>query len=163
VLGDSESGMYVRTAIAAAIEGALVPAADLITPNIWELAFLAGAYVGDVASAVRAARDLCPTALVTSPPSTRGIGALYCDQDESWIVETPLAPAAAKGAGDLFTALFVAHRLGGLAPPAALEAAASATYDVILRTKGEEDLAVIESQDELVHPNTRPKARRLTE
>lgn len=161
VLGDSDSGAYVPAAVAAKIVGALVPAADLITPNIWELSRLTGTHVDNIAHAVRATRQLCRAALVTSAPSPHGIGALYCDQDGAWIVETPLAPGAAKGAGDLFTALFLAHRLSGRTPVSALEAAAGATYDVILRTHGEGDLAVIESQDKLGDPDMRPEARRL--
>jgi pyridoxine kinase len=161
VLGDTESGQYVRGDIADAISQALVPAADLITPNIWELGRLTGVPVHNAASAVRVARSLCRAAVVTSIPSPHGIGALYCDAHDAWVVETPRAPGAAKGAGDLFTALFLAHRLGGRAAPEALERAAGATYDVIARDA--DDLAVIESQDNLGDPDTQPKAKRLSE
>ena len=76
-------------------------------------------------------------------------------------METPRAPAAPKGTGDLFTALFVAQRLLGKSTAVALEAAAGATYDVILRSlaEGGDHLALIEAQDKLAEPDTWPTAQ----
>jgi pyridoxine kinase len=161
VLGDRESGLYVSDEIAAALIAKLVPAADLITPNVWELETITGLPADTLHNARRAALSLGCAVLVTSAPAENGIGTLYCSAKSSWLVETPRAPAAPKGTGDLFTALFVAHRLTGKSTAVALEAAAGATYDVILRslTEGSDGLALVEAQDKLTDPDTWPTAQ----
>ncbi len=107
-----------------------------------------------------AARSLGKPVLVTSAPSQTGAAAAYVAGQTAWLVETPRAPNAPKGTGDLFTALFLAQRLNGRSIAIALEAAAGATYDVIIRSLliGDGNLAVIEAQDKLVEPDTWPTA-----
>jgi pyridoxine kinase len=164
VIGDAESSQYVSDAVADGVKR-LAAAADLITPNAWELARLTAMATGDVPHALRAARQFGKAALVTSVTTTEGIGALFSTPSTAWLVETPRIPIAAKGAGDLFTALFLAHRLNGRSVAVALEASAGATYDVIVRSlaSGDGDLAVIESQDKLVDPDTWPTAQPLSD
>jgi pyridoxine kinase len=166
VMGDFESSRYVSKEIADAITRTLLPSADMITPNAWELGQLTEMPVGDITQTLRAARVLGRPALVTSAPApTGGVGALFATLRSAWLVETPRAPVNAKGAGDLFTALFIAHRLNGRSSAVALEAAAGATYDVILRTNanGSDDLAIVESQDKLIDPDTWPTAQPLAD
>jgi pyridoxine kinase len=164
VMGDFDSGRYVSPDTAEAIAKHLIPVADLIVPNAWELAQLAGMATTNAGETLRAARVMGRPALVTSVPAGEGrVGAMFATLRSAWLVETPRAPAAAKGAGDLFTALFIAHRLNGRSSAVALEAAAGATYDVVLRTiaTGTDDLAIVESQDKLVDPDTWPTAQPL--
>ena len=110
-----------------------------------------------------AARRLGKPALVTSAPSAAGIGALYAAPTGDWFVETPLLPLAAKGAGDLFTALFLARRLLGSAPAPALEAAAGSVYDVLVQqlALGAADLPLPAAQELLADPMTWPTAKPL--
>lgn len=164
VMGDSDSGRYVSPETAEAIGRVMVPVADLILPNAWELGQLAGMATTSVNETLRAARVMGRPALVTSVPAPEGkVGAMFATLRSAWLVETPRAPGAAKGAGDLFAALFIAHRLNGRSSAVALEAAAGATYDVVLRTiaTGSDDLAIVESQDKLVDPDTWPTAQPL--
>ncbi len=163
VMGDEASGPYVAPGVAAAIAELLVPEADLITPNLWELEALAGAPCRDLPAALAAAHALGRAVLVTSAPSETGVGVLYRDGGEAWLAETPRSAGAPKGAGDLIAALFLAHRLNGRSAPESLEAAAGATYDVIVRSHaaGRGDLDVVAAQALLGDPQTRPNARAL--
>jgi pyridoxine kinase len=162
VLGDT-GGFYVSDEIAHAMTQKLVPAADLITPNAWELETIAGKPVTNLRDMRAAAQSLGKPVLVTSAPSQTGAAAAYVSGQTAWLVETPRAPSAPKGTGDLFTALFVAQRLNGRSIAIALEAAAGATYDVIIRSllSADGNLAVIEAQDKLAEPDTWPTAQLL--
>jgi pyridoxine kinase len=160
VLGDN-GGFYVSDEIAHAVMHKLVPVADLITPNVWELETIAGQPVTNLREMRNAARALGKPALVTSAPSQTGAAAAYVSGPTAWLVETPRVPNAPKGTGDLFTALFLAQRLNGRSIAIALEAAAGATYDVIIRSLlgADGNLAVIEAQDKLAEPDTWPTAQ----
>ncbi|WP_417469420.1 bifunctional hydroxymethylpyrimidine kinase/phosphomethylpyrimidine kinase [Maricaulis sp.] len=133
VLGDAPDGLYVAPPIALAIRDQLLPRADLVTPNAFELGYLTGRPLTDLGSMLRAARALeCP-ALVTSLPRRGRIGVMYCDGDEAWMVTHERCPHAPKGTGDVLTAEFAAARLGGLAPKPALERAVAATVSLVMR------------------------------
>jgi pyridoxine kinase len=88
---------------------------------------------------------------------------LYVAPTGAWLVETPRLPHLAKGAGDLFAALFTARRAGGQSLVVALEAAVGAVHDVIVRSMltGADGLAIIEAQDKLEFPDTWPTARQF--
>src|SRR5688572_14835095 len=66
VLGDAPKGLYVKYEVAEAVEKRLVPLADWITPNLWELGFLADRQIETAAQARDAVRALGRPALVTS-------------------------------------------------------------------------------------------------
>lgn len=161
VMGDA-GAPFVKPEIVAAIRGKLAPAADVLTPNLFELGMLTGAACESLAAAHTAARGLGKPVLVTSAPSaTTSIATLYAAPTGSWLVEAPRLPDAPKGAGDLFTALYVGRRALGQSVVVALEAAAGAVHDVIARSllEGGTHLAVVAAQDKLEHPDTWPTAR----
>ncbi|MEW5965372.1 MAG: bifunctional hydroxymethylpyrimidine kinase/phosphomethylpyrimidine kinase, partial [Pseudomonadota bacterium] len=58
ILGDDPGGLYIAADAAAAIRDSLLPEADIATPNRFELAWLSGQAVCDVAAAIPAARPL---------------------------------------------------------------------------------------------------------
>src|SRR6185503_1288909 len=68
ILGDTPKGLYVKPEVARAVADKLVPLADWITPNVWELAFLTRREITDLDGAVAAARELGKPALITSAP-----------------------------------------------------------------------------------------------
>src|SRR4051794_35413652 len=72
ILGDAPGGLYVRPEVAEAVAARLVPLADWITPNLWELGHLTGGEIADGPAAVAAARRLGKPALITSAPA--GVG-----------------------------------------------------------------------------------------
>src|SRR5271166_4139013 len=70
IAGDEPGGLYVSEVAAEAVRSELVPLADILTPNRFELGWLAGRAITDMSSAVAAARKFAPSAvLVTSAPA----------------------------------------------------------------------------------------------
>ena len=125
IMGDAGSGLYVSDPVAEALTGELVPLADLIAPNAWELERLSGQEVSDPTSALAAARSMGRPTLVSSVAAGGDIGVVYAATGEAWLATHERLPADPKGAGDLLTALFVGHRLAGATPRAALHASVS--------------------------------------
>src|SRR5690606_24529609 len=117
VRGNAKSGCFVNPAIPVLLRERVVPAADIITPNQFELGFLTGREprtLDEVLEAADAAREMGPsTVLVTSveqadrPEDT--IEMLAVTPEGAWIVRTPLLPMKANGSGDVTAALFTAH------------------------------------------------------
>jgi pyridoxine kinase len=161
VMGDA-GAPFVKPDIIAAVRDRLVPAADMLTPNLFELELLTGAKCASLKEAHAAARRFDKPVLVTSAPSeSGGVATLYVAPTGSWVAETARLPDAPKGAGDLFTALYVARRTLGQSVVVALEAAAGAVHDVIARSllDGGGHLAIVAAQEKLEHPDTWPTAR----
>lgn len=134
ILGD-HGKLYVPDPVASAIRDALIPRADLVTPNAWELGWLTGMPVTDVQSALTAARSLKRPVLVSSVPEGDEIGILHADAHSACFVSHPVLEGVPKGTGDLLTAEFLASRLLGAAPKDALEAAARRVWDTLLKAR----------------------------
>lgn len=64
VLGDDPKGLYIAVDVAGAIKDLLVPMAHTVSPNRFELEWLSGRPVTDLASAVAAAQILGPEKFV---------------------------------------------------------------------------------------------------
>ena len=162
VMGNATSGCFVDPAIPPIIREQVVPVADLITPNQFELGFLTDTEPDDLASTLAsadAARALGPsTVLVTSflrpdrPEDT--IEMLAVTGDGAWSVRTPQLPMKANGSGDLTAALFTAHFKETGSPAEALAATASSVYAVLKATleSGERELRIIAAQDAIADP-----------
>ncbi len=112
VLGD-EGKLFVSESIADAVINGLVPRADWLAPNAFELGLMTGKAIDDVQAARDAARRFGKPVLVSSLRTATGIGVLYTAPLGDWFCETPRLPRAPKGTGDLLTALFVARRVLG--------------------------------------------------
>jgi pyridoxine kinase len=162
VLGD-DGKRYVSDSITDAVLNGLVPRADWLTPNTYELGLLAGREIDGLQAARDAARRIGKPVMVSSVRTAIGIGNLYSAPKVEWFCETARLPRAPKGTGDLLSSLFVARRVRGEAPAVALEAATGAVYDVIVRSLAAEsdDLALPAAQDVLEEPVTWPLARPL--
>jgi pyridoxine kinase len=162
VMGNAKSGCFVAPAIPVLLRERVVPAADLITPNQFELGYLTGTEPGSLESTLESvdlARASGPrTVLVTSverPDREDGtIEMLAVDDHGAWIVQTPLLPMKANGSGDVTAALFTAHyrRTGDAAD--ALARTASSVFELLANThdSGERELRLIESQEAYAHP-----------
>lgn len=112
-MGDAGKGLYVPAEVAEAIAADLVPRADFLAPNAWELQRLTGAEAVDPAAAVRAARLLGKPVLVSSVQRGGEIGVVYADRKEAWLAAHAKAERAPNGVGDLLTALFAASLIEG--------------------------------------------------
>ncbi|MGR2751605.1 pyridoxal kinase PdxY [Agromyces arachidis] len=171
VMGNAKSGCFVAPAIPVLLRERVVPAADLITPNQFELGYLTGTEPGSLESTLESvdlARDSGPrTVLVTSverpdrEPDT--IEMLAVDDRGAWIVQTPRLPLKANGSGDVTAALFTAHyrRTGDAAD--ALARTASSVYDLLANTheSGERELRLVESQEAYAHPRLQFEVRQV--
>ena len=153
VLGNAGKGLFLAEAVATAIRDRLLPLADLATPNAFELSWLAGAPAATPQEALAAAARIAPRRLaVTSLATQAGTGALLRDQDGAWLVETPRLAVPGDGAGDLFSALLLAHLLAGAPSPDALALAVSSVY-ALLAAGGDAGPALVAAQSEIVSPS----------
>ncbi|WP_085367774.1 pyridoxal kinase PdxY [Leifsonia sp. NCR5] len=171
VMGNAKSGCFVAPAIPDLLRDRVVPVADIITPNQFELGFLTGTSPDTLEStleSVDAARAMGPgTVLVTSverpdaEPDT--IEMLAVDGSGAWIVQTPRLPMKANGSGDVTAALFTAHYLRDGSAESALRKTVSSVYDLLSRTleSGERELQLVESQEFYAHPREQFAVRQV--
>jgi pyridoxine kinase len=167
VIGD-DGRVFVKPGIPEFMRDAAVPAADIVTPNAFELSWLAGLPVHDVASAAAAARRLRgarrTTVLATGiRTGDDAIATLALHDGGIHVVETPRVDMPANGTGDSFAALFLGRLLATRDVADALGHAASAVCALLRATaaRGERELALVPAQDALVAPGPRYEARPL--
>jgi pyridoxine kinase len=171
VMGDVGRGFFVRPGLPEFMRDHAVPAADIITPNQFELEYLTGTPVttldGALAAADRA-REMGPAlVLVTSlhrddaPPGT--IELLAVSGEGAWLAGTPLLPLTVNGAGDATAALFLGHFLRTRDPAAALARTATSIFAVMDETcrMGAREIQLVAAQDVLADPPDRFTVRRL--
>ncbi len=171
VMGNAKSGCFVAPAIPELLRERVVPVADIITPNQFELGFLTGTEPDTLDStldSVDAARAMGPgTVLVTSverPDREEGtIEMLVADDAGAWIVQTPLLPMKANGSGDVTAALFTAHYGRTRDAADALARTASSVFDLLQNTldSGERELQLVESQEAYAHPRLQFTVRQV--
>lgn len=164
ILGDDPNGLYVTPEVAEAVKSQLVPLADWITPNLWELGHLTGAEIADAGAAVAAARRLGKPALVTSAPAADGeTGLLFVDADSATLFVHARLPTAPNGTGDLVAASFGAGLVEGLAPLAAAERAARAASEAVQAAQDwrAPELPIVALGQRLVRPTAELRIERL--
>ncbi|GAA4370700.1 PfkB family carbohydrate kinase [Paeniglutamicibacter cryotolerans] len=118
IMGDDDVGLYVAPEVAASFAEHLLPLANAITPNRFELGVIAGKVPEDLDEVCSQAEKLLSATtewvVVTSaqdPREDNGIVLNVVLTDEATEVRgTEFEPSTAKGAGDLF----VGHLLCGL-------------------------------------------------
>lgn len=162
VMGNAKSGCFVAPAIPVLLRERVVPAADIITPNQFELGFLTGTEPADLESTLASAdlaRAMGPrTVLVTSverPDRPEGtIEMLAVTDAGAWIVQTPHIPMKANGSGDVTAALFTAHYRATGDAAAALAKTTSSVYDLLRMTyeSGQRELQLVEAQEFYAQP-----------
>ena len=167
VMGDVGRGFFVRPGIREFMAERAVPAADIITPNQFELEFLTGRTIASLADAVEASamvrargpHTILVTSLTRAEAPADTIELLLDRPDGAWLVGTPRIPLdpAPNGAGDAVAALFLAKFLETRDPAEALSHAAAAIWAVIDATRraGTRELQLVGAQDELVRPSRR--------
>jgi pyridoxine kinase len=163
VLGDADVGSYVLPGIAEFMREQVVPAAQIITPNQFELTCLTGlpvATMDDVLDAADAARGLGPDiVLITSvvrgdaPPGM--IDMVAVDAEGAWLVSTPRLARTFTGSGDVTAATFLAAQLRLQDLPKAVAHTAAVIYGLLTVTDalGLSELALIAAQEEFIRPS----------
>jgi pyridoxine kinase len=168
VIGDTDTGPYVRDGVAEFFRDAALALGDIVTPNRFELEYLTGQAVTTLAEAAAAAaalRERGPsTVLLTSLSLVpEHLTMLASGPDGAWAVETPRLPVELNGCGDVTAALFLGHLLGGAGLAEALSLTAASMFAVIETTVrlGRYELALVAARDELARPSQTFTARRI--
>jgi pyridoxine kinase len=172
VIGDEAEGVYVRPGIAEFIRDHALPAADLATPNLFELEHLTGQAARTLDGARQAVTRLQATmradgprcvlvsSLRTDATPDDAIDMLVGEGGAFYLLRAPLLALTVNGAGDALAALFLYHRLATGDAGAALSLAGSSIHGVLARTAAAaaREILLVAAQDEFVRPSVRYQA-----
>jgi pyridoxine kinase len=142
VLGDDPRGLYIDPAAAQSIRDDLLPRADIVTPNRFELAWLTGCPVHSVVDAVAAARSIKPEhVLATSiPDGVDQIANTIVQHDRVTLCRVTRIAKVPHGTGDLLSALLIGHMMKSTATADALGSAVAGLQMAIAASLGQSDL-----------------------
>jgi pyridoxine kinase len=178
VLGD-RGHFYVPEELVAVYRDQVIPQADLITPNQFEVEQLTGLKVYSLESAELACMALhdvgpsmvCITSIVLpGNDETMAIVASERKQGKTnvWYIEFPRLPGDFTGTGDLCSALLLAHTALVQTLPDALEKVIDTMAVIIERTHRSSgstvlsrELKIIQSRQDIQSPPTRFKSKLL--
>lgn len=165
VMGDVGRGFFVRPGIPDYFRQKALARASIITPNQFELEYLAGRQIltlDDARKACRMIHEMGPeTVLLTSliHDGTRDdeIQMLASSKSgEQFLATTPRLKfdPAPNGAGDCTSALFLGHILSGAPLDQALSKTASSIFALFEKTlaAGRRELNMIAAQDDFARP-----------
>ena len=163
VLGD-DGRLYVPEASAHATKSLLVPLANILTPNAFELGWLTRARISDTREAGVAAESLgLDQVLVTSVPAglSDEIGTLLIEFGNALLVTTPQLSYAPHGTGDLMAALYLARRTRGEGAMQALEAACASVFWMVAHCQGShaDELPILNNYALLASPEITFRAK----
>ncbi len=162
VIGDVGRGVFVRPGIPEFMRDHAVPAADIITPNQFELDYLSGIEtrtLADAKAAVAAVQASGPkVVLVTSLHTEETPGQHRHAGRRGRPVLAPAHPAAVlgvNGAGDATAALFLVHYARTRSAGEALGASAASIFGLLRRTEeaGAREILTVAAQEEFVAPS----------
>ena len=172
VMGDDGKGLFVRAGIPEFMAEQALPAADILTPNRFELEILSGTKPRSLAEVRAAAASLLQrgpkVVLITSLAAEGNVAGememLAVASGGVWRIAAPHLPFAPNGAGDAVAAFFLGFYLRTGSVPQALGKAASAIFEVLQTTleSGEEELQLVAAQDRLEAPRRVFTAEALT-
>ncbi len=162
VIGDVGRGVYVHDGIPEFMREKAVPAADVITPNQFELDHLTGGESRTMAQAFVAIdklhalgpRVILVTSLHTNETPEDAIDLVVSGEQGRYLLRTPRLPSMVNGAGDTIAALFFAHYLRSGTIDVALSQSASAVFGVLAKSAeaGSREMLMIAAQEEIVAP-----------
>jgi len=159
VIGDA-GRVYVLPEVAEFIRARALPAADVVTPNQFELDWLSG---GASANALVAAIDalhaagpavVLVTSLATAETPADAVDLVVSDAAGRFRLRTPKLPTEIHGAGDAIAALFFAHWLRTGSAAEALWRAASSMFGILRLSAGvgAREMLLVEARDEIIAP-----------
>ena len=171
VMGDVGRGMFVRPGIPEFMRDTVVPKADIVTPNHFELDFLAGrttTTLDEVLEAVdevraRGPRDVLVTSVLHTDVPEGSLDLVAVSDEGAWAVTTPLLPITPNGCGDVTAALYLAHLRTSGSPETALASTASSVFAVLEATiaAGTREIQLVAAQAALAEPPMTFEVRRL--
>ena len=162
VIGDVGRGIFVRPGIPEFMRERAVPAADVVTPNQFELESLSGLTSRTIEEAVRACgaiHAMGPSSVLVTSLHVEDTPADMIDMfasgpDGRFRVRTPLLDISVNGAGDAVAALFFAHYLFSGSTADSLSRSVSSIYGLLKRTAnaGSREILLVEAQQEFIKP-----------
>lgn len=162
VMGDVGRGFFVRPGIPEFMRDRVVPKADIVTPNHFELDFLTGREshtldaVIDAAHAlrVRGPETVLVTSVVVDGTADDELTMLAVSGEGAWQVVTPRLDRIFTGSGDLTAAMFLANYLRSGSAAEAVGQTGDIVYSVLKQTSesGLSELQLVAAQDEIVSP-----------
>lgn len=151
VMGDEPKGLYIDSGAANAVRDELIPIADVVTPNRFELGWLAGLPVGTIEELKAAARAIGAGAVLVTSAARRDTTIdnllLTSASGEALKCGVTWRPDVPHGTGDFFAALFLGHHLNGHSEATAMARATAGVEQAILASRGRDELALVASQD----------------
>jgi pyridoxine kinase len=171
VMGDVGRGMFVRPGIPEFMRDTVVPQADIVTPNHFELDFLAGREsrtLADILDAVdevrsRGPRDVLVTSVIHGDVPEGSLDMVAVSEEGAWAVQTPLLPITPNGCGDVTAALYLAHLRTTGSAEAALGRVAGSVFAILEKTieAGTREIQLVAAQDAIADPPATFEVRRL--
>jgi len=171
VIGDVGRGIFVRPGIPEFMREQAIPAADIITPNQFELDFLSGVTTETLASvkeAIAAVHLLGPkvvlsTSILVQETPEDSVDLVAGEGGRFWRVRTPRLSLSVNGAGDAIAALFFVHYARTRSAAKALEEASASVFGLLKRTEeaGSREILTIAAQEEFVTPTYRFPAEEI--
>jgi pyridoxine kinase len=153
ILGDEPGGLYIAPEAAEALRDRLVPLADIVKPNRFELEWLRGTQAASIAEALQAAWELAPMVLVTSGTEVLGkLSNLLVCRDSAWVAEVIRRDDVPHGSGDLMGALFLGHLVRGAPPNEALALATAGVEAVVEESLDSGELRLVATQEAWADP-----------
>ena len=166
VIGDN-NGLYVGEETAASIRDILIPLADLITPNRFELAWLCQhSNFSSNDEILTAAKNLGrPLTLVTSaiPMMRNSTGNILLSGKGALLAEHTMIENPPNGLGDLTSALFLARMLEKLPMDKALQTVTSSVFEILSRAhrRNADELMLETDSGSLLRPMAMVQMRNL--
>lgn len=164
VIGDVDRGVFVRPGVPEFFRNQAVPAADLVTPNHFELDFLVGrasTSMDQVRASISELHAVGPkvvlvTSLIVDGTPDDALDIVASDGATLWRARSRRLSLSINGAGDAIAALFYVHWLTTGSVPEALSRSVSSVFGLLNRTAeaGSREIVMIAAQDEIVRPST---------
>jgi pyridoxine kinase len=151
VMGDN-GRLYVPESRAKALITKLLPLADIITPNAWELSYITDKPATHLESILETLTGIKTACLVTSVPHGKTIGALFVDGPARYFVHHKSFQSVPHGGGDSLAATFLAHLLSGDLRRDALAKSVASIFAILsaaIETDARE-LPLVREQDTLI-------------
>ncbi|GMO23375.1 MAG: pyridoxal kinase [Termitinemataceae bacterium] len=176
VMGDDKKGLYVHADIPGIYKNEIIPIADIIMPNQFELSELTGLDTSTIENAALAAKILHskgPSIILVTSYNYKGsdpnkINMLVSDKKTKclWLISTERLAISELlcGTGDLTSAVFLANYLKMNDVVRSLERTAASVFAVIQATcnAGKTELLLIDCQEEFVNPSKKFIAMRAS-
>jgi len=177
VMGDVGRGFYVKPDIPGIFNKELIPLADIITPNQFELDAITGINtqnMADTLKAIKVLHEMGPSiVLVTSYKEKEGeLSMIASDKKEIYKITTPELPLdkGVAGTGDMTAAVFLSRYLETKDLKKTLELCTASIFGILeasfkaanAKSGALIELKIIDTQQELVTPSYSFKAEKIT-